>query len=352
MFYNPPLYFKTMKRFIIVSISILFLSACKKKDTEIAIYEETWGVTKPTHFPESVYDFENNTQTQSRFELGRFLFYDPILSLDSSVSCSSCHAQEHAFSDHNIKFSTGVNGNTGHRNAPSLSNLIWYSDFMWDGGVNHIEVQPLVPLTHHLEMGETIPNILLKLNNSAFYKTKFKEAYDVHEISDQKLLQAITQFVGMLTSYRTKYDDYINGQGSYTQKEKNGLSLFRANCVYCHREPLFTDFSFKNVGLDSLNEDIGRELITQNSADKGKFKVPSLRNVALTYPYMHDGRFFTLNDLLDNHTNNAVNHFLTDQYILGRPHFTNSEKEDIIAFLKTLSDYYLIGDPALSPPNR
>ena len=325
---------------------------CKKDTVEIAPVEEQddWGFKVPGHFPDSDYKFENNAQTRSRFELGRSLFYDPLLSQDNTVSCSSCHAQEHAFADHNVAFSTGSGGAIGKRNAPALSNLAWYPNFMWDGGVNHIEVQPLVPITHPLEMNESIVNVVAKLNASQKYKTMFKDAYSVDVITDQKLLQALAQYMAMLVSANTKYDQYLTGKTSFTTAEQNGLNLFRQNCTTCHAEPLLTDFSFRNIGLDSVSEDIGRELITQDPADRGKFKVPSLRNVAVTYPYMHDGRYFTLSELLNHHINGALDLESTDPFLLTRPLLSTAEKQDIIQFLNTLTDFYLIGDSKLSQP--
>jgi cytochrome c peroxidase len=167
-------------------------------------------------------------------------------------------------------------------------------------------------------------------------------------ITDQKLLQALAQFTSMLISSNTKYDQYIAGKVDFSTAEKNGLTIFRNNCAACHKEPLFTDFSYRNIGLDSISGDIGRELISQNIEDKGKFKVPSLRNVTLTYPYMHDGRYFSLNQLLNHHTNGALNLNSTDSYILALTPLNSSEKNDLIQFLKTLEDYQLIGDPAIS----
>ena len=343
-----------MKVFSLFFCLVLLASflACKKDELVIKPYveEETWGFKIPSTFPQPDYKFENNEQTRLRFELGRLLFYDPILSLNNTISCASCHAQEHGFADHNVAMSTGINGVQTTRNAPSLSNLAWYPNFMWDGGVNHLEVQPLVPLTNPIEMGESILGILSKLNASSFYKNKFKEAYDVDVITDQKLLQAIAQYTSMLISANTKYDQYIAGKVDFTTSEKNGLTLFRNNCVACHTEPLFTDFSYRNIGLDTISEDFGRELITQNPTDRRKFKVPSLRNVAITYPYMHDGRYFTLPALLDNHINGALETESTDLFLLSLTPLSPTEKLEIIEFLKTLTDFYLIGDPQFSQP--
>jgi cytochrome c peroxidase len=140
--------------------------------------------------------------------------------------------------------------------------------------------------------------------------------------------------------------------GEFTSQEKAGLQLFREKCAYCHKEPLFTDYSYRNIGLDSVSFDIGRELVTQNPSDKGKFKVPTLRNVAETYPYMHDGRYFTLSQLLNHHINGAINTATTDQYLLNISPLTSSEKSDIIQFLNTLTDYTLIGDMKYSEPKQ
>jgi cytochrome c peroxidase len=341
---------------VITNLTIVLLilfSGCKKETKVISVYkDEYWKFVKPEGFPSTIYSFENNEQSELRFELGRSLFYDPILSSDNSTSCSTCHAQAHSFSDHNVALSTGVLGLKGHRNAPALINLVWNKSFMWDGGVNHIEVQPLVPLTSPFEMNETLDNVVHKLNNNATYKSKFKAAYNVDVITSQKMLQALTQFMGMLTSSDTKYDRYIAGKETLSDKEKRGLIIFRQKCTACHVEPLFTDYSFRNIGLDSISIDIGRELVSQNTSDKGKFKVPTLRNVAETYPYMHDGRYFTLNQLLNHHINGAINTATTDSYLLNITPLTSNEKLDIIDFLMTLTDYTLIGNMKFSEPQK
>ncbi len=343
-----------MKQIIIYLFLVAFVISCKKKTVEVKVYSESdrWGFESPSYFPSPDYQFANNEQTRLRFELGRYLFYDTLLSSDQSVSCSSCHAQAHAFADHNVKFSKGVGGVLGHRNAPALSNLAWYPNFMWDGGVNHIEVQPLVPLTSPLEMNETMSNIVYKLNASSFYKEKFKSAYGIDEITDQKFLQALTQFTSMLISSNTKYDQYLTGTTAFTEQEGRGLGLFRNSCAHCHKEPLLTDFSYRNSGLESTIVDIGRELITQDPNDKGKFKVPTLRNIDLTYPYMHDGRFFTLTQVVDFYSDGIQQSSTIDPTLGDGFHFTSQEKLDLIAFLKTLTDYYLIGNPDFSEPKR
>ncbi len=338
---------------ILISAVVFNFVSCKKKDGNVSTYNATnWGFKIPANFPLPNYTFENNAQTIDRFGLGRLLFYDNILSLNNKISCSSCHAPDHAFSDHNVALSAGIGGVLGTRNAPSLSNLAWYPAFMWDGGVNHIEVQPMVPLTSPTEMNETMANILAKLNANTNYKNLFKKAYDVDVITDQVLLQALAQFTSMLISADSKYDQYIAGTASFTDAEKTGLDIFRNKCAGCHTEPLFTNFSYENIGLDMVSVDLGRQLITQNPLDRGKFRVPSLRNVAKTYPYMHDGRFFTLSQVLDHHINGALNNGITDSTLLQLTPLTSAEKLDIIQFLNTLTDIQFMVDPSLADPTH
>lgn len=333
--------------FLVAFASLITLVSCQKKGKTEPVQ---WGLKVPAHFPEPVYKFENNKQYKVRFELGRDLFYDPILSLDNTISCASCHSQTHAFADHNGAFSSGVGGTLGTRNSPSISNLAWYPSFMWDGGVNHIEVFSIAPITNPLEMKESITNVLAKLNASESYRDKFRKAYNVTTITDQKLFQALSQYMAMIVSAGSKYDKYRAGETSLSADESEGLDLFRAKCASCHTEPLFTDFSFRNNGLDATFTDLGRGHITQDANDNGKFKVPSLRNVELTYPYMHDGRFFTLAQVMDHYTSGIQDSPTRDQSLENGIPMTASEKQKIIKFLKTLTDYSLMADPLLAEP--
>ncbi len=278
------------------------------------------------------------------------LFYDPILSSDSAISCGSSHSQAHAFADHNMKVSVGVGGRVGSRNSPPIFNLAWHPHFMWDGGVNHLEVVPLAPITNHFEMDDNIPNILIKLNRNKSYITRFEKVFNKTIIDDQMLFFALAQFMGSITSFESKYDHVKQGKATFTQNEKLGYELFKTNCNLCHQEPLFTDFTFRNNGLDSVFIDKGRVSITLLEKEEGLFKVPSLRNVALTYPYMHDGRFRTLDDVI-LHYNSGIRKSKTLDYLLINPIVLNSkERQDIIAFLKTLNDYQLINQSNISEP--
>ncbi|MEN9303655.1 MAG: hypothetical protein RL264_2084 [Bacteroidota bacterium] len=323
-----------MKLIYFLFLGIVVIS-CKKKD-------QPFVITYPEYFPSPVYQFIDNTPTKSRFELGRKLFYDPILSEDNTVSCATCHAQTHGFADHGVSFSQGVHGLLGNRNAPTVFNLLWSPYFNWDGGVNHLEIFSLAPITNPVEMNESIENVLLKLNNTKVYRDAFKFAYGTEEITDQLMYRAISIFLAVIVSDGSKYDDFRQGKVSFTDEENAGYQLFKNNCASCHSEPLFTNFSFQNNGLDSVFVDLGRARITQESSDIGKFKVPTLRNIELTYPYMHDGRFMTLNMVL-NHYDSGIKHSPTLSSSLSQGiHFTSQERASLIAFLKTLTDYKLL----------
>lgn len=322
------------------------LHSCKKDAPEPASLQ----FTKAAYFPDPVYTFQNNNLYEARFQLGRKIFYDPVLSSDSTVSCATCHEQAHAFAGHGTAFSTGVNGQAGVRNSPSITNLAWFPAFMWDGGINHIEVMPIAPITNPVEMNQSIAGVLAKLNQSAAYKAEFLHAYNVQEINSQSLLRALAQFIGTIVSDRSKYDDMRKGTATFTSQEQAGYSLYQANCSSCHTEPLFTDFSYRNNGLDSVFTDQGRELITLSPSDAGKFKVPGLRNVELTYPYMHDGRFYSLNDVLDHYSSHVLSSSTLDVSLAGGIPLNDQEKSALIAFLKTLTDHQLTIDQRFSEP--
>lgn len=308
----------------------------------------TFGV--PPGFPQPVYSFQNNPLTQEGFELGRKLFYDPILSRDSTISCGSCHQQAVAFAHADHQVSHGINDLIGTRNSPGLFNLAWFPNFMWDGGVNHLEVQPLAPITNPIEMDETMANVLVKLRRNQAYRSLFLSAFDSDSITTQRVMYAMSQFMGAMVSASSRYDQYRQGASTFSTSEVNGLNLFRAHCESCHKEPLMTDMQFRNNGLDSeFSSDPGRAMITGLPQDSGLFRVPSLRNVALTKPYMHDGRFSSLSQVLEHYSSGIVASGTLD------PHFSNGsitlttqEKTDLIAFLYTLTDQRFISDRRFS----
>lgn len=296
------------------------------------------------------YDFTGNTLTKAGFVLGRRLFYDPKLSADNTISCASCHQQFAAFSHLDHPLSHGIYGLFGTRNAPGLYNLNWQTNFMWDGGINHIESQPLAPITNPVEMNETMGNVVSKLQGDEVYPQLFKDAYGTEVITSQLMFKALAQFMGMLVSYNSKYDKYMRGEITLTASETNGLNLFQQKCGSCHTQPLFTNLQYKNNGLDTVFADAGRGMITQLAADTGTFKVPSLRNVALSRPYMHDGRFNTLDEVLNHYSDGVKNSTTLSPELAGGIPLTTQEKADIIAFLNTLSDYEFIQDERFKDP--
>lgn len=309
----------------------------------------------PKKWPKPYYTFANNPFSEDGFQLGRKLFYDPILSRDSTISCASCHLQYTGFThvDHNV--SHGIDGRKGTRNSPALINLAWNKSFHWDGGVNHLEVQGLNPILHPVEMDCSLEEVIRRLNMSTSYPDMFKNAFGSSEINTTRIMKALTQFTASLVSSNSKYDKVMRKEkgSSFTDQEKRGLKLFRSNCAACHTEPLFTNTFFASNGLqmDSLFQDAGRFAITQNSEDSMKFKIPTLRNIEFTFPYMHDGRYRKLKDVINYYSEeiDSQNPYLSSP--LKKPfHFTEIEKKDLLAFLLTLTDKEFLYDKRFSFP--
>ena len=300
----------------------------------------------PYYFPKPVYDFKQNSLDSNKIDLGRILFYDPILSKNNTISCASCHSPYNAFAHTDHDLSHGIFDSIGNRNAPALFNLAWQKSFMWDGAINHLDVQALAPISHSSEMGSDISEVIKKLSLSKEYKHLFSEAFNDSTITSSKILKALSQFQLTLVSANAKYDRVKLCKETFTEQEKNGYNLFQINCASCHTEPLFSNYNFENNGLpiDPTINDLGRYAITQNENDKRKFKVPSLRNLSYTYPYMHDGRFMTLNEVV-NHYNNGIEKSKTISTHLEKPILLSAnEKVDLIAFLLTLNDKDFVFD--------
>lgn len=351
-----------MKKMIIILATVaciadISITGCKKDtDLNIAVPDSTEVISFsiPAGWPQPAYNFQNNTLTQQGFELGRKLFYDVRLSRDNTISCASCHAQFSAFSHLDHPLSHGIGGLFGTRNAQGLFNLAWKPNFFWDGGVINLESQPINPIENPVEMDEKIQDVVTELGTDAEYKQSFKNVFGDETVNSQRIFKALAQFMATLVSANSKYDKYVRGEqgGEMTQQELNGLSLFRAKCATCHKEPLFTDNSFRNNGLivsASLN-DTGRAHITALADDRYKFMVPSLRNVNLTRPYMHDGRFTSLDAVLEHYRTGIVVSSTLDASLVNGIAMTDDEKADIIAFLKTLSDNTFIKDKRFSEP--
>lgn len=306
----------------------------------------------PKYFPKPIYSFSKNPLTEEGFQLGRNLFYDPILSKDNTISCSSCHLQATGFTHVDHDLSHGIEGKIGTRNSLTLQNLAWSKYFMWDGGVNHLDMQALAPITSEVEMNESLQNVVDKLQNSEKYSDLYLKAFGTNKITGQLTLKAISQFVVCLQTSNSKYDKVIRHEEKFTEIEQKGYDLFKTNCASCHQEPLFTNNSFQNNGLsiDETLNDFGRMKITKNQKDSLKFKVPTLRNVQFTYPYMHDGRFKTLNEVV-KHYNSGIQKSKTLSEKLQKPmNLSDNERTEIVAFLKTLTDKEFLFNPRFSYP--
>lgn len=341
-----------MKYFNYLVAGFLLLTACKKDPIEVidATPEEVIAFRYPPGFPATVYPLGEKPVNAANFKLGRALFYSTILSSDNTVSCATCHAQTHSFADHNIALSIGVGGAVGARNAPPIFNMAWQPHFMWDGGVNHLELFSIAPITNPVEMNETMAGVIQKLNASDYWRNWFKSVYGTNEVTDQQLFVSLTQYMLMIISDGTQYDKVMKGEASFTAEQQAGYELFLQKCASCHTEPLFTDFSFRNNGLDVISGDDGRFLITQNESDRGRFKVPTLRNVLLTYPYMHDGRFFTIDQVLEHYNSGVKAHANLDPLLQNWIPLSADDKKHLKRFLETLNDYKLMGDKLLSEP--
>ena len=340
-----------------LTAAAIILDACKKNDLSggSGAYHPTYlKFTVPAGWPQPPTDiFKDNPLTEEGFQLGRKLFYDGKLSKDGNFPCASCHQQFAAFATYDHQFSHGFDNSFTFRNAPALFNLAWMREMHWDGGINHIEVQPLAPITNIIEMAETIENVLKKLSIDSSYNRMFKAAFGDNTINSQRMLKALAQFMGSIQSFNSKYDQVKRGEANFTLAEQNGYNTFKAKCNTCHAEPLFTDNSFRNNGLtlDPFLQDKGRMRITNNAADSLKFKVPSLRNIALTFPYMHDGRRFTISQVVEHYRSGIeVNQPTLDPLLKNRIAMTNQEKIDLVEFLEALTDNVLLNDPRFEQP--
>lgn len=336
------------KKYWIVIVGLFGVLACSKE-----MIDRFAGFQQPANFPEPVYNIAGNEVTKEAFELGRKLFYEPRLSRNNTISCGSCHIQSSAFTQHGHDVSHGIDDRLGRRNSPPIMNLAWMPAFMWDGGVFDLDLQPIVPITAHEEMDETIPNILNKLRNHPDYPGFYKKAFGSTEITTANTMKALSQFMIMCISSESKYDSVRRGKSGFTVEEQAGYTLFKQKCSSCHSEPLFTDNSFRNNGIAiGLNNDEGRSEVTLNPLDRYKFKVPSLRNLQFTAPYMHDGRFYTLAAVLDHYSGQVQNTPNLDP-VLNQPgalgiRLTADDKTKLLSFLKTLSDRKFISNPLLA----
>ncbi len=348
-----------------------FLS-CKEDDnspfpSEEVLLDETpypleYGILPEPNLP------TDNILTQAKVQLGRMLFYERDLSATGSQSCADCHRQEHAFTD-TTRFSIGVRGLSGNRQAMSVFNMAWnQNEFFWDGRAHLLRDQALLPIQDELEMDETLENVINKLNTKKEYKDQFIRAFGDDSITNERMALALEAFMLSIVSYSSKYDKSLAGDLELTESEERGQQLFiteynpffpessGADCRHCHGGFNFENDQYMNNGLDADEdiEDEGRMNVTNNPSDRAKFKVTSLRNIALTAPYMHDGRFQTLEEVIDHYNeglkySSAIDPALENTRQTGLL-LTNQDKIDLVNFLKTLTDEELITNPDYSNP--
>lgn len=357
---------------ILLFSSILLVVACNKDDDNPP---EVFPPIDETAYQLSIGDFPqpdlpaDNPLTVQGVQLGKMLFYEQKLSKDGTQSCASCHRQLDGFSD-TLKFSIGVEKLPGKRQAMPIFNMAWHSnEFFWDGRANLLRDQALMPIQDPLEMNETLENVVAKLSDEKTYRDQFSRAFGSPEVTSEKMALAMEQFMLSIVSHDSKYDQFLAGEVELTESEQRGKELFEteynpffpqfsgADCAHCHGGINFENDQYMNNGLDmdaDLANDIGREEVTKDTADKGKFKVPSLRNVAVTPPYMHDGRFKTLEEVIDHYNEGIQESATADVTVLNTREtglfLTEQDKTDLVNFLKTLTDDTFLNNPEYDSP--
>jgi cytochrome c peroxidase len=344
-----------MRSFVVIIIlsALTFLFIGFVQDNPyFKITEKDVEFKVPDGFPKPAYNFKKNKITVDGFLLGRKLFYDVNLANDTVTSCSSCHQPFAGFAHVDHAISHGIHGKIGKRNVPTLQNLAWKDEFMADGGINNLDLQPIAPLTNSIEMGGTLEEVIHKLQVDSVYPKLFKNAFGDTAVTTERLLKSISQFLLLMTSSNSRYDNYLKENEKFTDQELRGLNIFRTKCVNCHKEPLFTDYTYRNIGLfpDTLLNDSGRFAITGNRSDLMKFKVPGLRNIEMTYPYMHDGRFRNLEEVMDHYGNGKLFTSNIDP-LIPKITLTAEEKSDVIYFLRTLTDRKFLYDRRFFDPS-
>lgn len=326
-------------------ILMLVVISCRKDEGVEPLYIPAL-MEIPKGFP--AVDFpEENEFTKMRWDLGKKLFFDSAMSLDSTISCASCHQPAIAFSD-DITFSLGVGDRVGTRNSPTLSNVAYQPYLTREGGVPTLEMQVLIPIQEHNEFDFNIVLIADRLGNDSTYMKMAQDAYD-RELDAFVITRAIACFERSLLSGYSPYDQYQNYDkpSALSSAEIRGMNLFfseRTNCSKCHNDFNFTNYTFENNGLYEVYADEGRFRLTGEDSDRALFKVPSLRNIELTAPYMHDGSLKTLEEVIEHYQSGGKNH--THKSDLIQPlSLTESEKDDLIQFLKSLTDETFINNP-------
>ena len=380
--------------------ALLLAAACHKSDFHYFYYDakdyallsqylnlpekpDNYEAQLPKHL--TVLGLAPRPVEQSLAILGRVLFYDKNLSKDKTISCASCHKQQLAFAD-NAQVSKGVFERVGQRNSIALGSVLNFSayygtdlfgasgiPFFWDNRANTASEQNIASMTNPKEMDMTHDDIVAAVQAQPYYEPLFRMAFGNGEVTSDRVSKAIAEFVNAIGSYNSKFDheaektigangyySNINAEGlnfsGFTAAENHGKQLYMANCAVCHSSTQGRPPKMKaNNGLDATTVDAGVGGVTYDPADMGMFKVPLLRNIALTAPYMHDGRFATLEEVVEHYSSGVQNHpNLSPELRYGsaakQMHFTEIEKQDLVAFLKTLTDEELLTDTRFSDP--
>ena len=341
-----------MKRWLIISALALFviagslvLDGCKKNDT--GPLPRPVNLSVPAGFPAVTYPFQNNPLTEEGFLLGRKIFYDGRLSRDNSISCASCHQPQAAFTTINHDRSHGYNGSHTLRNAPGLFNLAFYPVFRQDGSASSLEAVYQDHITSTIEMAETLDGVVTKLRADATYGPMFRAAFGDSKINSDRIFKALSQFIVSMVSADSKFDRVKKGTATFTGPEQSGYQVFQQKCATCHAEPLFTDFSYRNIGfgVDNLLNDYGRMRVTGSSQDSLKFRVPSLRNAEFTAYYGHDGRFSLPRHMLWHYRSGVAAGPTVDPLVAGGISLTTADENNLVFFMRTLSDSTFLNNP-------
>jgi len=338
-----------------LAVFVLLATACHDLPPTPAPAPTPFGYQSPDNFP-PFHDPEDNQTTLEGIELGRKLFYDPILSGNNTIACSDCHRQENAFTDPR-QFSVGIDGISGKLNSMSLGNIAWQHRLFWDGRAIGLEDQALLPIKDPIEMHETMANAVAELQAIPEYTELFWRAFGAEKIDSTLIAKALSQFERSLISFNTKYDRWKLGQDSLDKSEMLGMQIFldplRGGCAQCHSfGAIFSDFLFRNNGLDSIPKLPGRFAVSGTLSETGAFKTSSMRNVEYTAPYMHDGRLATLEDVMEFYNTGFHLGPYTDpvMFTLAKGRLSSKDRSNIIAFLKTLSEPEFLTNPAFGKP--
>jgi len=365
----------TQNILILFALTLLAVACSKDDDAELepipssanVVYDDTpynleYGTLPTPNIP------TDNPLTNQGVELGRMLFYDKQLSGDGTLACAGCHVQSTGFSD-TTQFSIGILGLPGGRQAMASFNMLWNNnEFFWDGRAHLLRDQAILPIQDSLEMKESLVNVVAKLSSSPSYLNQFKRTFGSNEINSLKISLALEQFMNSIVSWNSKFDKVERGELAYTASEQRGKELFfeeynpffpatsGADCAHCHSGGNFENDLFMNNGLDVDANflDDGRMKATFNPMDRAKFKVPTLRNIELTPPYMHDGRFNTLEEVVGHYNSGLKNSTTIDPALENTRStglfLTPQDKTDLVAFLKTLTDTDMMNDPRYASP--